>query len=149
MNLETTEVEAQEGPAYVVIHEGQCPSLSGQSTLTYQFGHPETDASMHLWMRISHNTGGGMFSDDWLDSTEIDAVVMESETLTSRSLNALYEGRSINSGGFALAVLRDLGLVKPGAENSRQHQHVPGTTFESQAMARMGQGKKSRKSKEV
>ena len=146
---ENVEVVELPEAVYHVIHEGQCPSLSGQSTLSYQFGNLDGDAHMALWFRLSHNSGSGMFSDDWIPGTAIDAVVIGNNMLTSRSLNALYEGRSINSGGFALAVLRDLGLVKPGEENSRHHAHVPGTTFESQAMARMGQGKKARKSKEA
>lgn len=125
------------------IHTGQCPSLSGQSTLTYAIGrHPE-DQSLHL--RIVANTGGGMFCDEWASGAEIDALVQSSTVLISRSMCELHAGRSINTGGFVLSVLKHLGLVRVNAENSRHHEMVPGTTFEQVALEAMGQVADKRK----
>ena len=78
-----------------------------------------------------------MFADDWVNGSLIDTVVIGNVELTSRSFQSLYPGRSINSGGFAFAVLKDLGLVQALTDNSRRHEHVKGTTFEQLAMARM------------
>lgn len=119
------------------IHTGECPSLSGQSTLTYAIGrHPE-DHSLHL--RIVANSGGGMFCDEWASGSAIDALVQSSTVLISRSMFELHAGRSINTGGFVLSVLKHLGLVRVNSENSRHHEMVPGTTFEQVALEAMGQ----------
>ena len=136
MEIETEVTEAELSPIQA-IHTGECPSLSGQSTLTYAIGrHPE-DQSLHL--RIVANTGGGMFCEDWSSGEAIDALVQSSTVLISRSMCELHTGRSINTGGFVMAVLKQLGLVRVNAENSRHHELVPGTTFEQVALEAMGQ----------
>lgn len=119
------------------IYTGACPSLSGRSTLTYAIGrHPE-DKSLHL--RILANSGGGMFCNEWASGAQIDALVRSNPVLTSRAMCGLHAGRSINTGGFVLTVLKHLGLVRVNAENSRQHEQVPDTTFEEVALASMSQ----------
>lgn len=119
------------------IYTGECSSLSGQSTLTYAVGrHPE-DQSLHL--RIVTNSGGGMFCDEWASGATIDALVQSRTVLVSRSMCELHAGRSINTGGFVLSVLKHLGLVRVNAENSRHHEMVPGTAFEQVALEAMGQ----------
>ena len=136
MEIETEVTEAELSPIQP-IHTGECPSLSGQSTLTYAIGrHPE-DQSLHL--RIVANSGGGMFCDEWASGSAIDALVQSSTVLISRSMCELHAGRSINTGGFVLSVLKHLGLVRVNAENSRHHEMVPGTTFEQVALEAMGQ----------
>ena len=117
------------------LYEGQCESLSGRSTLTYAIGrHPE--GTLHL--RIVKNSGGGMFCDEWIEARLIDSIVRGATELTSRSFQALQPGRSVNGAGFAMAVLKALGLIRVNAENSRLHEHVPTETFEKVVMARMG-----------
>lgn len=136
MEIETEVTEAELSPIQA-IHRGECPSLSGQSTLTYAIGrHPE-DQSLHL--RIVANSGGGMFCDEWASGSAIDALVQSSTVLISRSMCELHAGRSINTSGFVLSVLKHLGLVRVNAENSRHHEMVPGTTFEQVALEAMGQ----------
>lgn len=144
MEIETEVTETELSPIET-IHTGECPSLSGQSTLTYAIGrHPE-DQSLHL--RIVTNTGGGMFCEDWSSGEAIDALVQSSTVLISRSMCELHAGRSINTGGFVLSVLKHLGLVRVNTENSRHHEMVPGTTFEQVALEAMGQGASSSKHK--
>lgn len=136
MSVETETTEEILSPIEV-IYNGECQSLSGQSTLTYAIGrHPE-DHSLHL--RIVANTGGGMFCDEWASGAEIDALVQSSSVLISRSMCELHAGRSINTGGFVLSILKRLGLVRVNAENSRHHEMVPGVTFEQVALEAMGQ----------
>ena len=127
------------------IHTGECPSLSGQSSLTYAIGRHPADQSLHL--RIAANSGGGMFCDEWASGSAIDALVQSSTVLISRSMCKLHAGRSINTGGFVLSVLKHLGLVRVNAENSRHHEMVPGTTFEQVALEAMGQTASSSKRK--
>ncbi len=136
MSVETETTE--ENLSHIeAIYTGECQSLSGQSSLTYAIGrHPE-DQTLHL--RIVANTGGGMFCDEWVSGAEIDALVQSSAVLISRSMCELHAGRSINTGGFVLSILKHLGLVRVNAENSRHHEMVPGTTFEQVALEAMGQ----------
>ncbi len=144
MEIETEVPEVELSPIQE-IYTGECPSLSGQSTLTYAIGrHPE-DQSLHL--RIVANTGGGMFCDEYASGADIDALVQSSPVLTSRSMCELHTGRSINTNGFVLAALKHLGLVRVNAENSRHHEMVPGTTFEQAALEAMGQTASSSKRK--
>ena len=139
MEIETEVTEAELSPIET-IHTGECFSLSGQSTLTYAIGrHPE-DQSLHL--RIVANSGGGMFCDEWASGSAIDALVQSNTVLISRSMCELHAGRSINTGGFVLAILKHLGLVRVNAENSRHHEIVPGTTFEEVALSALDQGDK-------
>ena len=82
-----------------VIHEGQCESLSGRSTLTFSVGrHPDTGA---LHLRIVGNTGGGMWCDEWIPGSEIDAVVIGDPELTSRSFQVLKPNRRYVFTGYA------------------------------------------------
>lgn len=144
MEIETEVPEVELSPIQE-IYTGECPSLSGLSTLTYAIGrHPE-DQSLHL--RIVANTGGGMFCEDWSSGEAIDALVQSSTVLISRSMCELHAGRSINMGGFVLAILKHLGLVRINAGNSRHHEIVPGTTFEQVALEAMGQAASSSKRK--
>jgi hypothetical protein len=129
-------VEIPEVDPIQTIHEGRCESLSGRSTLTFAVGrHPETNA---LHLRIAGNTGGGMWCDEWIPGSEIDAVVMGDPELTSRSFQVLKPGRSTNTAGFVMAAIKSMGLIRNNAENTRLHEHVPTETFEKVVTALMG-----------
>lgn len=119
-----------------VIYQGDCPSLSERSTITYVIGrHP--DGTLHL--RLVGNSGGGMFCDEWIPGTEIDAVVVGHTELTSRSFQVLKPNRSTNTAGFVMAAIKSLGLIRNNAENTRLHEHVPTETLEKVVAVRMGQ----------
>jgi len=123
----------QELPQIETIYTGECPSISGRSTLTFAIGrHPET-GQLHL--RIAGNSGSGMFTDSWIEGAAIDAIVRGSSELTSRSLFCLHPGKGVNTAGFVLAVLKALGYIRPNAENTRLHEQVPTETFDKVAMA--------------
>ena len=142
MEIETETSDENLSPIEA-IYTGECLSLSGQSTLTYAIGRHREDQSLHL--RIVANSGGGMFCDEWASGAAIDALVQSSTVLISRSMCKLHEGKSINTGGFVLSVLKHLGYVRVNAENSRHHEMVPGTTFEQVALEAMGQVADKRK----
>lgn len=101
------------------VQTGECPSLSGRSTITYALGRDDGGA-VHL--RLLSNSGGGMFCKDWVSAAKVNALLKSGRPLTSRSLQSLHPGRSINTGGFLLAVLRHLELVRVSATNSRVHE---------------------------
>ena len=106
-----------------VIRTGQCPSVSGRSTLTYHLGQIGGDGEHY--MRIHDNTGRGMFARDWVSATDIRGVLDGDVPLTSSAFKPLYLGRSVNTGGFLMAALRDLGVIGLDAENNRLHVRNP------------------------
>jgi len=118
------------------LYHGDCPSISGRSTLTYAIGRHKDTGELHL--RIVENSGKGMWFDGWASAKDIDAIVKGSAELTAKSFHSLHPGKSINTGGFTLAALKDLGLIRANEENTRLHEHVPATTLEKLAMVRMG-----------
>lgn len=145
---ESTTPEPQPEPDPIeVIHQGECPSLSGRSTLTYAVGrHP--DGTLHF--RLVSNDGGGMFCNEWVPAADIDAIVIGGTELTSAAFQALKPGRSTNTAGFSMAAFKSLGLIRTNAENTRLHEHVPTETFEKVVTARMGQATpKPRRKKEA
>ena len=115
---------------------GECPSVSGRSVLTYAVGRHQDTGELHL--RIVENSGKGMWFDGWASAKDIDAIVKGATELTAKSFHALNPGKSINTGGFVMAVLKDLGLIRVTEASSRIHEHVPATSFEKVAMVRMG-----------
>lgn len=132
------------------IYTGSCPSLTNRSTLTFAIGRNVEDQSLHL--AIVGNSGAGMFCSDFAPATQIEGIVVGSLELTSTALKVLHPGKSTNTAGFILAALCDLGLVRRATENTRMHEHVPGTMFESVALAKIEaeqtSSKPKRKSKE-
>jgi hypothetical protein len=122
-----------------VICTGTSESLSRRSDLTWAIGrHPE-DQTLHL--AITGNSGGGMWCKDWCSASDIQDIVLGEGDLTAKSFHSLHAGRSINTGGFILAALKELGLIRANEENTRVHEHVPGTTFEKVVSAYMAQAK--------
>ena len=115
---------------------GDCPSISGRSTLTYAIGRHKDTGELHL--RIVDNSGKGMWFPGWASAKAIDAIVKGQDELTAKSFHSLHPGKSINTSGFVRAVLKDLCLIRANEENTRLHEHVPATTFEKVAMVRMG-----------
>ena len=138
--IETNEVEINETEVdhIKVIYEGECPSISGRSTLCFVVGRHTEDGTLHL--RITANRGGaGMYCQDWASARAIQDVVLGEGELTAKSFHVLYPGKSINSCGFLLAALKELGFIRPNAENTRLHEHIPTTTFEQLVMAHIGE----------
>ncbi len=111
-----------------VIREGQCPSVSGRSTLTYHLGHI---GGREHFIRIYDNSGRGMFARDWIDSGQIEGVIAGEGPITSSAFRELYAGRSINTGGFLMAVLLDLGVLVPMPEGARGYAANPDVPLRS------------------
>lgn len=121
------------------IHKGECQSLSGRSVLDFAIGRHTEDGTLHL--AITGNSGGGMWCKDWCSASALQDVVLGEGELTAKSFHQLHAGRSINTGGFILAALKELGLIRANDENTRLHEHVPGTTFEKVVSAHIAQTK--------
>lgn len=124
-------------PEIVVDYEAECDSLTGRSVLTFQAGHdPQTNEPK---LRIARNTGRGMFCRDWAPVENIDAILAKADPLTARVFNEVHPGRSTNTGGFILAILKDLGVVQAKDDNTRHHERVGGATVLQALSARIAE----------
>jgi hypothetical protein len=110
MNMKTTNVS--------ILKVSDCPSLSARSTLTYHLGRcPEG----RLYLRLFHNTGSGFFSNEWMPVVSIETLLEQEVPLTSTSFKKLYPGKSVNTAGFLMAALFDLGVIRSSHELKRQY----------------------------
>ena len=95
-----------------VLKSAGCPSVAGKSKLTYEIGlQRETDPVI----RISKNSGGGFFSDEWLPLAAIQKVLAgraAERGLTSNAFRGTYLGKSVNTAGFLVAVLKAEGVLE-------------------------------------
>lgn len=126
-------VVKQEKPVAIsnvrVLKIATSPSISGRSTLTYHLGiSPDSDVKL----RVFANSGGGFFSREWISLKAIQQI-MEKRTaanpVVSSAFGGLFAGKSVNSTGFLLALLKNLGLVKPIKEKHRCYEAVDPSAF--------------------
>lgn len=90
-----------------VIRVVECDSLARSSRLTYELG---IRGDAEAVMRISGNTGNGMFSEEWVPMAEVMNILrvpIHQEAINSMAFRPLYAGRSINSPSFLMAALRN------------------------------------------
>jgi hypothetical protein len=90
----------------------KCPSLSGRSTLTYEVKDG--------LLTITGNSGRGLFKPTPVSMKAVDDLLTTCEWITAATLHELFKGTSVNTAGFVLAALKDLGAVEPLPENSRR-----------------------------
>jgi hypothetical protein len=83
--------------------------------LDYESG---SDEANRTYFRIVANNAGGIFSPEWLPWTDIFSMCHLKDPLTSIQLRALFRGKSVNTAGFLMAVLKDA-LLAPRAHNWR------------------------------
>ncbi len=93
-----------------IIKIATCPNCTGKFTLTYHFG---CNADNQVYVRIMVNSGGGIFSNEWVKLSDIQAALHDAPfPLTSLPLIKLFSGKSVNTPGFLLAILKHEGLIK-------------------------------------
>jgi len=111
-------------PDIRLLKSDNCPSLSGKSTLTYHVGaSPESVVSI----RIFANSGGGFFIRDWIEFKTLQKVLEKrtgANPVTSSAFGELFPGKSVNTTGFLLAVLKHIELVKPLPDKPRCYEFV-------------------------
>lgn len=90
----------------------KCPSLSGRSTLTYEVKDGQ--------LMITGNSGSGLFKPTPVSMKAVDELLATHESITAATLHEFFKGTSVNTAGFVLAALKDLGIVEPLPENSRR-----------------------------
>jgi hypothetical protein len=115
-----TKLSASDIPA--VLKRASCPTLSGKSTLHYELG---LDAKQALLFRITACNGGGFFSKEWVTLPAIRSALQKSTAVTAILLFPLFKGKSVNTPGYLLAVLRAEKLIQPLPGKIRVHELCP------------------------
>jgi len=127
-----------------VLKTATCKTLTGKSTLTYQIG-ATPDSVVHL--RISKNSGGGFFSDEWIAHDEIQAALKkrrEGQAITPFLLIPLFKGKSANNSSFLLAALKHLKLVRSLPNKKREFEPMDPRQFLDQVEKLMSSSVKSK-----
>lgn len=122
-----------------ILKMASCPSLSGQSTLAYHIGCT-ADGEVHF--RVSANSHAGFFSREWVALKAVQAVLEKAPgdgPVRSFQLYPLFRGRSLNTPGFLLAVLKHAGLVQAAA-GKRGYERVDPAAWMAEVKALMDSG---------
>jgi len=137
--------DSPESPIHI-LKTATCNSLEGTAKLTYLIGIDDTDA---IHWQITANTGGGLFSKEWVPFAGIQQAFAdwpEDTPITSITLRPLFRGKSVNTPSFLLAALTAEGLLEPLPKRKRVHQACdPGPFLASLDGLRSKAGNKSGK----
>ena len=132
MKKDKTATAVPEGEVRVLAVE-TCPSITRKSKLTYHVGILGSE----IQLKIHANSGGGFFSEEWVPLSDILDRLPPAGPFTSRVLNTLFTGKSTNTPGFLMAVLRNEGLVQPSTSKRRCWELGNVMAFEQQVEAMM------------
>ena len=120
-------------PEPQVVKETSCPSLSATSDITYQIGIDQ-QGTIHL--RLTGNSGNGYFNGYWVPLPEILTTLQEAEgPFIWSALCPLFEGRSVNSACFLMAVLLAEKIVIPSKEKPRRYEMADPKEFMAKVQA--------------
>ena len=110
-----------------IIKVATCLNNSGKATLTYHIG---CTSDKDIQFRVIANTGGGLFSPEWISLPAIQIAFEKAAVpLTSFPLIQLYKGKSTNTPAFLMAVLKQEGLVRNLEGNIRSYETVESKVF--------------------
>lgn len=114
-------------PPLRIIKISTCPTCSGKTNLIY---HLSTTEEKQVYIRIVENSGGGFFSEEWVPlNATLDALDKAPHPITAFPFINLFKGKSVNTPGFLLAVLKHEGLVKLLKGKVRGYERLPTETF--------------------
>ena len=123
-----------------ILKIGRCPTVSGKSTLTYHVG---CTAESVIKLRLYGNSGNGFLNQDWIPWTAIQARLepqLGATSFTSQVLHSLFDGKSLNSPGFLMAVLKAEGVVRVSTVKRRCYEPVKGSGFLAEIERLMASG---------
>jgi len=109
-----------------ILKIASCLTLSGKSKLTYHIGlRDEADVQF----RIYASSGGGFYSNEWVASKAIEQALGKETLVTARSLHPIFKGKSANTAGFLLAVLKQERLIVRSTESPRKYLRTESEAF--------------------
>jgi hypothetical protein len=113
-----------------VIKIATCPTNSSRATLAYQGG---CNAEHDIYFRVTANTGGGLFSPEWVSlKSMLAALEVARKPLASFPLLALLKGKSINTPAFLMAAMKSEGIVRSLEGKIRGYELVDNELFMSE-----------------
>jgi hypothetical protein len=113
-----------------VLRSIECDSLSRMSRLTFQYGLRD---DTEIVIRISANSGNGMFSDDWVRADDVLNVLRSpdnQEAISSLAFRPLYVGKSVNTPSFLMAALRHEEVITTHPTLRRAYQVLAVSAYE-------------------
>jgi len=120
-------IPASSTPPLRIIKISTCPTCSGKTSLIYHFGCNQEN---QVYIRIIENSGGGFFSEEWVSiEATLAALDKAPHPITAVPLINLFIGKSVNTPGFLLAVLKHEGLVKLLEGKVRGYEKLDPETF--------------------
>ena len=107
-----------------IIKKSTAPKLSPRAlgSLTYHAGYNDKSKSFHI--RITANSGGGFFSNEWIDLNDIlDTIETTSPNKPFKAIifKSLYQSKGSNNHGFLAAALRAESLLLPIEKQLMSH----------------------------
>lgn len=124
--LKTPKVAKPTVPDVRILKVSRCPSLSGRSELTYHIGC----IGHAIQIRVYGNSGKGYFNQEWVAYSAIEDLLTEHEEFSAGTLRSIFIGKSVNTAGFFLAVLKHLGLIETSKTNQRLYTPTQSLAFE-------------------
>ena len=111
-----------------VLKKEMTKSVTGKSYIHYEIGN-DPEGVMHI--RVTVNTGGGYFSNEWVSFTSIYKELDRhgDNPVTSFLLSPLYAGKSVNTPAFLLAAMKNEGLIIPHPQKARCYAKTDPTEF--------------------
>ena len=109
-------------PTITITKKSTCKTLQGTATLTYHIGLDDTGA---IHWKIAASTGNGMYSREYVAFTGIQKALADWPAdlpITSMTLRALFQGKSVNTPAFLLATLVKEGILAPVPDKKRHYQ---------------------------
>ena len=114
-------------PQLRIIKIATCPTCSCKTNLTYHLGSTEENQA---YIRIVENSGGGFFCEEWVALKDILAALDKApHPITAVPFINLFIGKSVNTPGFLLAVLKYEALIKLLEGKVRGYEKLPTETF--------------------
>ena len=133
-----TQSSSNSVPVMRIIKVASCLTCTGKATLTYHIGS-EVNNEIHL--RVHSNTGGGLFSAEWVSLNAIKtAFDNATQPITSFTLSKLFKGKSTNTPGFLMAVLKSEGLVRNLEGKIRGYEQIDSGAFMAEVNALIASG---------
>ena len=121
-----------------ILKIGTCSSLSGRTSITYHVG---CMGDKEVCFRIWNTSGKGVFSKEWVPAAEIQKVLAKHDVLTAPTLLSVFKvGRSVNTGGYLLAVLKEEGLAALSPDMPHKYVRVQSDAFVAEVAALIKKG---------
>ncbi len=138
----TTDISSNPVQSIRILKIGKCPTLSGKGTLQY---HLAVSADGESLIRVYENTGSGFFSREFVKMSSLQSVSntilpLDKPVSSFQLASPVYIGRSQNSPGFLMAVLKAEGLVVPADGDERLYFRTDGAAFYAQVKALIESG---------